>query len=78
MNIMDTERYKSESARLAARHRRRELDGEPTLVRVQYQVFPTREEALRYYPDAEYGVWQPSPSRTVLVEGYIALDVDDD
>lgn len=48
------------------------------LVRVQFAVFATREEALAAgWPDAEFGTWQMSPRSTECVEGWIALDFEE-
>lgn len=45
------------------------------LVRVQFAVFSTKQEALDAgYPDAEEGTWQEKPSSSVLIDGWIALD----
>lgn len=45
------------------------------LVRMQYFVYASLEAARADgFPDAEFGVWQASPSSTQLVEGWIALD----
>lgn len=47
--------------------------------RVQHAVYATREEALAAgWPDAEFGTWQRSPRDAKLVEGWIALDYEDD
>ena len=47
----------------------------PAMRRVQYAVFPTREDARAAgWPEAEYGVWQVTPSAARCEPGWIALD----
>jgi hypothetical protein len=48
------------------------------LARRQFCLFDTEEQALRSYPAAEYGTWQPGPGHTVLREAWIGLDYPED
>lgn len=52
---------------------------EQRVVRVQYAVFPSREAAIQAgFLDAEFGTWQPYAGSSKLVEGWIALEVEEE